>query len=79
MDIHVTNLDLNLVEGDIQRLFTPFGEISSIIIVRDKINNRSKGHAIINMPRETQAQQAIVSLNGTQVGTKSIMVASIYE
>lgn len=74
MNIQITNLDLNLIEADLQRLFTPYGEITTVQIVRDQWNNRSQGRAIIDMPVEKEAQQAILSLNGTLLGRKNIVV-----
>ena len=74
MIIEITSLHLNVIETDLQRLFTPFGEIASIEILRDRLNNRSRGKAIINMPIEKQAQQAATSLNGMVVSGKSINV-----
>lgn len=74
MIIEISRLDLNVIETDLRRLFTPFGEISSIEIVRDRINNRSKGKAVINMPVKKQAELAALSLNGTLMSGKSIIV-----
>jgi len=77
MDIQVSNLNISLIEADIQRLFTPFGEVSSLEILRDKLNNRSKGRAMIKMPVAKEAQKAIASLNGQVVGGKSIVVDEV--
>lgn len=74
MNIQITNLDPNLIEADLQRVFTPYGEISTVQIVRDQWNNRSKGRAVIDMPVEKEAQQAILSLNGALLGRKNIVV-----
>lgn len=75
MNILITNLNLNLIETDLQRLFTPFGEVASALIVRDKNNNRSSGKGIIDMPVEKEGEKAIVSLNGTMVAGKKILVS----
>jgi len=74
MIVEISNLHLNVVETDLRRLFTPFGEISSVEILRDRINNRSRGKAIINMPVEKEANQAAITLNGSVVSGKSIIV-----
>lgn len=74
MIIEISRLDLNVIETDLRRLFTPFGEISSIEILRDRINNRSKGKAVINMPVKKQAELAALTLNGTLISGKSIIV-----
>lgn len=75
MNIQITNLHLNVVEHDLQRLFSPFGEVRSIQILRDKLNNRSRGRATIDMPVSKQAQNAIVALHGTILEGKSINVS----
>jgi hypothetical protein len=41
MNIQITNVSLHMIEADIRRLFTPFGEIAAVQVVRDKWNNRS--------------------------------------
>lgn len=74
MDIQVSNLNISLIEADILRLFTPFGEVSSLDMVRDKFNNRSKGRALIKMPVAKDALKAIASLNGHVIGGKPIVV-----
>lgn len=74
MNIQISNLDLNLIEADLQRLFTPYGEITTVQIVRDHWNNRSSGRAVIDMPVEKEAQKAILSLNGAMLGRKNIVV-----
>lgn len=77
MNIHVTNLHLNLVEADLRRMFTPYGEVQSVNLVRDKINHRPRGRAFINMPVDKQGKKAILSLNGQQINGKSIMVSEV--
>jgi RNA recognition motif-containing protein len=74
MNIEITNIHLNVVETDLQRLFTPFGEVTNIELVRDKFNNRSTGHAFVSMPVEKQAQAAIITLHGKSLFGKTIIV-----
>lgn len=77
MNIHVTNLSLNVIETDLQRLFTPFGEVKDIRIIRDKLNNRSRGRAFVDMPVDKEAQNAIAGLNGTSFSGKVIALAGV--
>lgn len=74
MNIEITNIHLNVIESDLRRLFTPFGEVTTVELVRDKWNNRSSGRAFINMPVERQAQTAIVTLHGTMLAGKALVV-----
>jgi RNA recognition motif-containing protein len=77
MNIHVSNLSLNLIDLDIRRLFAAFGEVSLAVIVRDRNNGRSRGHAFVEMPNHRQAEQAIVSLDGTVLDGKKMTVAEV--
>jgi len=74
MDILISNLNLSLIEVDLQRLFTPYGEIGSVQMIRDKWNNRPTGKAYINMPVDKEAEKAIYALNGTVLAGKTIGV-----
>ena len=74
MNIEITNIHLNVIEADLRRLFTPFGEVNNVELVRDKWNNRSTGHAFVNMPVPKQAQAAILTLHGTVLAGKAIAV-----
>lgn len=77
MQIHVSNLSSNMLESDLQRLFAKYGEVESVELVRDKLNNRSLCHGFICMPVTREAEQAIASLDRTDVKGKRIGVASV--
>ena len=77
MQIHVSNLHSNLIEADIQRLFSRFGEVESVRLMRNKLNHRSLGHAFVEMPVRVEAAQAIVSLTGTEVKGKKLTVSEV--
>lgn len=77
MQIHVSNLHANLIEADILRLFSPFGEVDRVKLMRDKLNNRSLGRAFIEMPVQKQATQAIISLHGNDVRGKRLTVSKV--
>ena len=75
MNIEISNIHLNVIEADLRRLFTPFGEVRDVELLRDKWNNRSTGRALVTMPVEKQAQAAIVTLNGSMLSGKVILVS----
>lgn len=74
MEIRASNLSINVSDTDVRKLFAAFGIINSAAIVRDKLNGRSKGMAIIDMPVAAEARQAIASLNQTMLYGKVISV-----
>lgn len=77
MNIHISNLNLSLIESDLQRLFVPYGEVKSVQLVRDKLNNRSRGRAFIDMPVEKEGQKAILDLDGVEIMGKPIKVSEL--
>lgn len=74
MNIQVYNLSLNIIDSDIRKLFSAFGIVDSAEVIKDKLNGRSKGHALIDMPVDAQARQAIITLDQTMIDGKKISV-----
>jgi len=79
MDIQASNLSINMNDSDIRKLFSVFGIINSAEVVRDKLNGRSRGKALINMPVAAEARQAIASLDQTMMNGKRISVNEFVE
>jgi RNA recognition motif-containing protein len=77
MNIQVYNLGRNVSDSDLRRLFSAYGIVNSAEVVRDKLNGRSKGNGVIEMPVEHEARQAIASLDQTLVDGKKISVSEV--
>ncbi len=77
MNIYVSNLSLNIIDSYLKKLFSVYCEVSRVSIARDKRNGRSKGNAVIEMPIEAQASQAIMALDKQLVDCKLISVSEI--
>ena len=77
MTIRVYNLSLNTNDTDLRKLFSVFGVVNSAEVSRDKINGRSKGNGVINMPIDQEALQAIASLDQTLMDGKKISVSEL--
>ena len=77
MNIQVYNLSRNTSDADLRRLFAAYGVVNSAEVVRDKLNGRSKGNGVIEMPVEREASQAIASLDQTVMDGKNISVSEL--
>ena len=77
MNIHVTNLSSNIMDDDLGKLFSAYGEVSFIAVVRDKNNGRSKGNAFVEMPVQAQAEQAILALHHMEIDGLKISVHEV--
>lgn len=78
MNIQVYNLSRNTSDADLRRLFSAFGVVDSAEVIRDKLNGRSKGNGVIEMPVEREALQAIASLDKTVMDEKTISVSELH-
>ena len=74
MNLYIGNLSWTISEGELQQTFESYGEVSSCKIVKDKMTNRSKGFAFVEMPNDDEANAAIAALNGTDVKGRNISV-----
>ena len=73
MNIHVGNLSPDTTEEDLKKLFSRFGVVKSVKIVKYP-SSLSKGYGFIDMPANTQAKEAIQNLKTTDVKGKIISV-----
>jgi RNA recognition motif-containing protein len=74
MNIQVSNLSHNTVDGDLRKLFSTYGEVLSAKVLRDRINGRSRGTAVVDMISDEQGALAITALHRKHVDGKAIAV-----
>ena len=72
MNIYVGNLSWEMSEDDLRTLFEQYGTVTSVKIVMDKFTNRSKGFGFVEMPEDTEAQNALSSLYDKEVMGRNI-------
>lgn len=65
------------MDSDIRKLFATFGEVNSAVIIRDKLNGRSRGTAFVDMLNDAQAAQAVLTLNKSMLDGRPISVSEI--
>jgi len=74
MNIYVGNLSPDVAEEDLMNLFSPFGQVKEVKIIRDMFSQESKGFGFVEMPGQTDAQNAINDLNTQNLKGKNIVV-----
>ena len=74
MNIYVGNLPYSVTDDDLRAAFTEFGEVSSAKIIMDKSSGRSKGFGFVEMDNDTEAEEAIKSLNETELQGRNLRV-----
>ena len=74
MNIYVGDLSYDVTEDDLKAVFSEFGEVDSLNIIKDKFSGRSKGFGFVEMPDNSEADKAIEALNGTELKGRNLKV-----
>ena len=72
--LYVGNLPYETGEAELQDLFGRAGSVESVNVMRDQATGRARGFAFVEMSTDEEAQTAITTLNGTQVGGRNLTV-----
>ena len=74
MNIYVGNLPREANETDLQEAFQPFGQVTSVTIIKDKFSGESRGFGFVEMPSKTEAQAAITGMEGKELKGRTLSV-----
>ncbi len=74
MNIYIGNLSQNTTEDKLKTLFAQFGTVESAKVIKDHRSNVSKGYGFIEMPSNSEADQAIKALNGKRIDGNNIKI-----
>ena len=75
MNIHVSNLAYNVTEDDLRALFSDFGEVSVVNIVKERFSGQPKGFGFVEMLNNSEADKAMKALNGSKVKEQAIKLS----
>lgn len=74
MKLYVGNLSYDSTEDDLRDAFSNYGEVASVNLITDRDTGRPKGFAFVEMASSDDAQAAMQSLNGSELGGRQIKV-----
>lgn len=74
MNIYIGQLPYSVKEDELREIFSEFGEIASLKLVKDRFSGQSKGFGFIDMPNNSEADQAIKALNKSMLQGREIKV-----
>jgi RNA recognition motif-containing protein len=63
MNIYVGNLQHAATESDLRPLFEPFGNITSVAVLKDKFSGESRGFGFVEMSTNSEGEAAIKALD----------------
>ena len=62
--LFVGNLSFDVVENDLQDLFSQNGPVNEVNVIMDKMTGRARGFAFVTMSTKEGADAAVAALNG---------------
>lgn len=74
MNIYIGNLPFSISVDDLKTMFSEFGKVEDPKIITDRYTKRSKGFGFVEMPDNSEADQAIKALNGKFIDGRNIKV-----
>src|SRR5579859_5710288 len=72
--IYVGGLPYSATEEDLENLFASAGAVKEVTIITDRYTGQAKGFGFVEMDSDADADAAIASLNGTQMGGRTLTV-----
>ncbi|MSR15533.1 MAG: RNA-binding protein [Gammaproteobacteria bacterium] len=63
MNIYVGNLAYGVTDADLSQAFGAFGAVGNATVIKDKFSGQSKGFGFVEMPNNSEANEAIKNLN----------------
>lgn len=72
--LYVGSLSYQTTEQDLADLFGQVGQVLSATVITDRETGRSKGFGFVEMSNDEEARRAIEELNGTMLGSRTIIV-----
>lgn len=74
MNIFVGNLTNDVTEEDLTNLFSEYGQVKEVKIIRDMFTQQTKGFGFVEMPGLAEAQKAINGINTKEFKGKKLVV-----
>eukprot|EP00890_Picochlorum_soloecismus_P002429 jgi/Picsp_1/3187/NSC_06027-R1_rna-binding motif x-linked 2 len=75
--VYAGGLPFNLTEGDVLAVFSQYGEIVDVHLVRDKKTKKSKGFAFLAYEDQRSTVLAVDNLSGARVAGRTIRVEHV--
>jgi RNA recognition motif-containing protein len=70
--IYVGNLPYSADDGQLQQLFSAYGNVVDARVITDRNTGQSKGFGFVEMSSDEEARSAIAGLNGTMLGNRAL-------
>jgi cold-inducible RNA-binding protein len=74
MKLYVGNLSFHTTADDLQAAFEPFGTVTEVVLVSDRVTGRSRGFGFVTMGSRAEGQAALDGLQGRELDGRPLSV-----
>ncbi|MBI2420268.1 MAG: RNA-binding protein, partial [Ignavibacteriales bacterium] len=74
MKLYVGNLSTSVTEEDLKSLFSSYGNLSSVAVIKDRFTQDSKGFGFVEFMTGSEGLKAMKELNSKELKGKEIVV-----
>lgn len=72
--LYVGNLNFNTTDQELEGIFSEYGEIISVSVIKDRDTNRSKGFGFVEFATEASSKKAKEAVDGKEFDGRSLRV-----
>ncbi len=73
--LYVGNLPYSATENTLKELFSQAGEVTEVVIIKDRNSGRSKGFAFVTMSKQEEVETAIQMFNDQDMEGRPLKVS----
>lgn len=70
--VYVSNLDYTLTNSDIYTIFSTFGKVGKVTILKDRLSRRSRGVAFVLFVSPDDARRAVAEMHGKLLNKRTL-------
>src|ERR1700722_11258225 len=74
INIYVGNIARNVTEDQLKQLFSQYGEVSAVKLVKDKFTGEVRGFAFVDMTSAQEGKEAITQCDGMELEGQRLRV-----
>ena len=74
MKLYVGNLSYDSDEDQLRDMFSQYGQLTSVAVIKDRDTGRSKGFGFVEYESDDEGRAAIAALDGKEFGGRAIRV-----
>lgn len=73
-NLYVGNLPHSTTEAELRQVFEAHGAVEKVTVVTDRDTGRSRGFGFVEMTNAAEADKAIATLNGSDLGGRPLTI-----